>query len=310
MRNALHMLVFTPIVVVAIFLIGCGGEDVAKKDVGDLDDSMAKLTHEDWKVRREGENDIVAASQQGIEVTSGLKRLARDINPDVREEAERVLTLIGEGINPDLKKTINRRIKDLDTTVDGAPDYAVTEKAWNELVGIGKPAVPFLLKRAYDQGLEWGTIPDLDEFKDRRMIELYVAVLRKWNDIRKEGVIPSGEVVVRYDYNIKTFTEKTFDTLEHWYRENRHYIYWSDDAYMFLVDEGAKKAAIPTGLYTSKNPRSATSDVTIAALIERLNKGNWDVTRAAAEALKKITGQDFGYDYDKWKAWHEENKQK
>ena len=31
-------------------------------------------------------------------------------------------------------------------------------------------------------------------------------------------------------------------------------------------------------------------------------------TESFIEALKKITGQDFGYDYKKWENWYENNK--
>jgi hypothetical protein len=35
-----------------------------------------------------------------------------------------------------------------------------------------------------------------------------------------------------------------------------------------------------------------------------------DAREGAAQALKKLSGQDFGTDHEKWKAWYEENKDK
>ena len=46
---------------------------------------------------------------------------------------------------------------------------------------------------------------------------------------------------------------------------------------------------------------------TVPPLIEALKDGNECVRRHAAGALKKMTGQDFGEDYDKWKTWYEKS---
>ncbi len=40
------------------------------------------------------------------------------------------------------------------------------------------------------------------------------------------------------------------------------------------------------------------------------NDKNRHVRACAAKALKKLTNQDFGTDYEKWKAWYEKNKDK
>ncbi|CUS99945.1 HEAT repeat-containing protein [Candidatus Kryptobacter tengchongensis] len=37
---------------------------------------------------------------------------------------------------------------------------------------------------------------------------------------------------------------------------------------------------------------------------------NWRVRYAVAEALGKITGQDFGIDHNRWSSWWRENKKK
>jgi hypothetical protein len=41
-----------------------------------------------------------------------------------------------------------------------------------------------------------------------------------------------------------------------------------------------------------------------------MNLRDRDFHTHVAEALTKITSQDFGTDYDKWKAWYEKNKDK
>jgi len=49
---------------------------------------------------------------------------------------------------------------------------------------------------------------------------------------------------------------------------------------------------------------------TVPPLIEALKDRSEYVRWHAADALKKITKQDFGEDYDEWKAWYEKNKDK
>ena len=49
-------------------------------------------------------------------------------------------------------------------------------------------------------------------------------------------------------------------------------------------------------------------DRAIDPLIESLKDNTVWVCRGAAEALKKITRQDFGEDYEKWKEWYDKNK--
>jgi HEAT repeat protein len=44
------------------------------------------------------------------------------------------------------------------------------------------------------------------------------------------------------------------------------------------------------------------------ALIEALQHPYWAVRQASAESLEKITGQHFGQDADKWKAWYREKQ--
>ena len=36
----------------------------------------------------------------------------------------------------------------------------------------------------------------------------------------------------------------------------------------------------------------------------------WGVQEKVSDALKKITGRDFGEDYEKWFVWWSKNKQK
>lgn len=48
----------------------------------------------------------------------------------------------------------------------------------------------------------------------------------------------------------------------------------------------------------------------IGPLIEKLKDKKGHVHFYAIEALKKITDQEFGEDYDKWKQWHKKNKNK
>ena len=48
----------------------------------------------------------------------------------------------------------------------------------------------------------------------------------------------------------------------------------------------------------------------VQPLIEVLKDNEKSVRNAATGALKKLTAQDFGTDYDKWKAWSEKNKDK
>ena len=48
----------------------------------------------------------------------------------------------------------------------------------------------------------------------------------------------------------------------------------------------------------------------LETLISALKDGEWAVLRAAAEALKKITGNDFGENYDKWNNWWQKNKER
>ncbi len=48
----------------------------------------------------------------------------------------------------------------------------------------------------------------------------------------------------------------------------------------------------------------------VGPLVELLRHRTGYVRGAAAKALRKLTNQDFGFDYDKWKAWHKKNKDK
>ena len=48
----------------------------------------------------------------------------------------------------------------------------------------------------------------------------------------------------------------------------------------------------------------------IDSLIEALKDESKEVRRDAAWILDNITKQDFGPDYDKWKAWYGENRDK
>jgi HEAT repeat protein len=48
----------------------------------------------------------------------------------------------------------------------------------------------------------------------------------------------------------------------------------------------------------------------IKPLIDALDDEGFRATAAAAEALRKITGQDLGMDPKKWRKWWEENKEK
>ena len=43
----------------------------------------------------------------------------------------------------------------------------------------------------------------------------------------------------------------------------------------------------------------------VEALIEALREDLFSIRYSASESLGKLTGQDFGLDYDKWKAWYE-----
>jgi len=48
----------------------------------------------------------------------------------------------------------------------------------------------------------------------------------------------------------------------------------------------------------------------IKPLINALDDEGFRATAAAADALRKITGQDLGLDPEKWRKWWEENKEK
>jgi hypothetical protein len=68
----------------------------------------------------------------------------------------------------------------------------------------------------------------------------------------------------------------------------------SEDLY---VSQNAKYAFLML-----KDPRA------VDALIEALKDEDWGVRARAAEALREITGQDFGKDPEKWQKWWEKNK--
>ncbi len=46
----------------------------------------------------------------------------------------------------------------------------------------------------------------------------------------------------------------------------------------------------------------------VGDLIEALNDKSSQVKSAAHKSLKKLTGEDFGRSYDKWKEWHDRNQ--
>jgi len=45
-------------------------------------------------------------------------------------------------------------------------------------------------------------------------------------------------------------------------------------------------------------------------LVEALRDKDFDVQCLSCDALEKITGRDFSFDYDKWKDWYKKNKDK
>ena len=67
---------------------------------------------------------------------------------------------------------------------------------------------------------------------------------------------------------------------------------------------GRVREAAAKALGEIKDPRA------VEPLISALKDEDKDVRRAAKEALEKITGMDFGTDYEKWNNWWQENKEK
>ena len=65
----------------------------------------------------------------------------------------------------------------------------------------------------------------------------------------------------------------------------------------FEVRGNAALALIPAG-----------DERAVAPLIAALQDDQEFVKVTAGIALKRITGQDFGQDYEKWKAWYEQSK--
>jgi HEAT repeat protein len=49
-------------------------------------------------------------------------------------------------------------------------------------------------------------------------------------------------------------------------------------------------------------------DDVIQALLSALRDKDFGIVKEAAKSLKRITGADFDTDYDKWKEWFEQNK--
>jgi HEAT repeat protein len=60
-------------------------------------------------------------------------------------------------------------------------------------------------------------------------------------------------------------------------------------------------------IYSKKGPDKKAA---VGILIGLLRDKDEAIQAAALDALKKLTGQDFGEDHARWKAWHEENKDK
>jgi HEAT repeat protein len=72
-----------------------------------------------------------------------------------------------------------------------------------------------------------------------------------------------------------------------------------------LRDKNANvREEVAGALRRTKDPRA------IEPLIASLKDEDSDVRHNAARALKKVTGQDFGQDPEKWQEWWEENKDK
>jgi HEAT repeat protein len=156
--------------------------------------------------------------------------------------------------------------------------------------------------------LTWAVGEALEEFADPKSVETCIQALKKINTMKYDEAIDILASIGKPA--VKALVEAL--KKEDW-----------------RIRDGATKALVKIGKpavkplvksLESSNPdiRYATvralgeikDERGVGPLVKALRDKEYSVAQAAAEALKKITKRDFGKDYEKWKKWYEENKEK
>jgi HEAT repeat protein len=165
---------------------------------------------------------------------------------------------------------LNQRIK-----------FFIAKQEADELAKIGKPAVEKLIAALKDD--DWGVrrmaVNALGKIKDRRAVEPLIDTLKDTNAFVRHDVVNAlGNI------GDSRAVEPLIIALK--------------DP-VFLIQWGSASV-----LGDMKDSRA------IEPLIMGLKDDNMSVVWFMRSALKKLTNQDFGIDYDAWLKWWKENKQK
>jgi len=184
--------------------------------------------------------------------------------------------------------------------------------AADALVKIGRPAVKSLIKALKDKNEEVrkNAVRALGEIKDSRAVKPLIAAL---NDEDKDFREIVAEALGRMeDHRV---VEPLISILHN--QDEDENVRWEAAASLGKIkDPRAVEPLINALRDKSRDIRSIAAaalgeindDLGLEPLIEALKDRDKSVRRNAALALRKITGQDFGEDYKKWKKWWQENR--
>jgi HEAT repeat protein len=148
--------------------------------------------------------------------------------------------------------------------------------------------------------------PLIEVLKDekRNMLGYVPQALGRIGD--KEAVLPLIESLKRDDPWI---WEESAEALRKTTKQNYGCSYgdwkrWYDRHHLMELLK-SENEELRKSIYSKKGPDKKAA---VGILIGFLKDKDKAIQAAALDALKKLTSQDFGIDHDKWKAWHEKNR--
>jgi hypothetical protein len=145
---------------------------------------------------------------------------------------------------------------------------------------IGDPNTYSVIKKAYENGLDWGKVPKIAGYKDARILRLYADWVRVRDKLDDECHLAStGEDWGFYGAQLEIYVGVDINELPVWYDSNKGYIYWDETTNKFCVDANAKKNGTPIDPYNKK--------ILTATQIEEMNTCEKEMDELREAAYEK-----------------------
>ena len=249
-------------------------ELIAKKPVVLEYLSMSIKMTEDAEIKRKLDNILKPYRKWGITITV-LKKfpdILKRLQSDDESIRKKIIDELGESGLESAAQPLVRLL--------GHESGAAWESLKNALVKIGKPAAKPVIKELENN--EWNVryhaAEMLGYLGSKHAVEPLIKTLNdQHHDVRDRAVVALGKI------GDKRAAEPLIDMIKD-----------SDFNVRLHVDVAL----------------CSIGNAAIKPLIEALKDKHYHIRDGALSLLKKMTKQDFGWNYKEWKKWHEKNRSK